>query len=96
MLKLTSKDLKDSDAISAGLVDRIQSTCDQWDAIKSTVKQRIHVGNDFIAVHQSADKVLSTFASVFCTGLNFIGSFHQDCFIVLCHALSCPVRAPGP
>ena len=57
VLKLTSKDLKDSDAISAGLVDRIQSTCDQWDAIKTTVKQRITIGNDFIAVHQSADKV---------------------------------------
>jgi len=57
VLKLTSKDLKDSDAISAGLVDRIQSTCDQWDVIKSTVKQRITIGNDFIAVHQSADKV---------------------------------------
>lgn len=58
MLKLTSKDLKDSDSVSAGLVERIQSTCDQWDAIKSTVKQRIRLGNDLIAVHQCADKVL--------------------------------------
>jgi len=55
---LTSKDLKDSDSVSAGLVERIQSTCDQWDAIKSTVKQRIRLGNDLIAVHQCADKVL--------------------------------------
>lgn len=58
VLKLTSKDLADSDAVSAGLVERIQSTCGQWDAIKSTVKQRIQLANDFIAVQQSADKVL--------------------------------------
>ena len=59
VLELTSKDLRDSDAVGAGLVERIQSTCAQWDAIKSTVKQRIHVANDFLAVQQSADKVLT-------------------------------------
>jgi len=58
VLKLTSKDLRDSNSISAGLVERIQLTCDQWDAIKSTVKQRIHLANDFIVVQQNADKVL--------------------------------------
>ena len=58
VLKLASKDMRDSDAISGGLVERIQLTCDEWDAVKSTVKQRIHIGNDFIAVHQSANKVL--------------------------------------
>jgi len=64
VLKLTSKDLRDSDAISAGLVERIQSTCSQWDAIKSTVKQRITIANDFVAVQQSADKVICT--RIFC------------------------------
>jgi len=68
VLKLTSKDLRDSDAISAGLVERIQLTCDQWDAIKSTVKQRIQIGNDFLAVQQSADKVRQEFFLVFIFG----------------------------
>ena len=65
VLKLTSKDLRDSDAVSAGVVERIQSTCGQWDAVKSTVKQRIQIANDFVAVQQSADKVLWQFSVVY-------------------------------
>jgi len=57
VLKLTSKDRTDSEAASAGLIERIQSTCEEWDVIKSSVKQRIHIANDFVAVQHSADKV---------------------------------------
>jgi len=71
VLRLTSTDMKDSDAASAGLTERIQSTCDQWHAIKSTVKQRINIANDFIAVQHSADKVrceliIICFLTVYC------------------------------
>lgn len=75
VLKLTSKDLRDSEAISSGIVERIQLTCDQWDAIKSTVKQRIQIANDFIAFHQSADKVHSN-CSFLCI---FVFCFIANC-----------------
>jgi len=85
MLKLTSKDLRDSDTISAGLVERIQSTCSQWDATKSTVKQRITIANDFVAVQQSADKVVDeNFLSFFAVYISFITIVKLIIFSVGC------------